>query len=208
MKTKTAESSGISLEERLLQNAVDTVVKNLDTYDPVVLIHLMHAIATGRGDTHGGLLRIITQVFPKERLAEMGINSSAQFGDDLVNYLTIPEMHLRQIRGLMQLQERLMPAGMLANSADLPAAEASRMLAQSTSQLEKLLRMTKPAKAHADVTRLREAIAAGLEKVGKKLGKEVAAQALDAIQEGMRERLTETKTRLDKAMQEAEELGG
>jgi hypothetical protein len=208
-----AKGSSRTLEESLLNNAVDTVVNNLKEYDPVVLLHLVAEVVT-RSDLELGLFRILSGVFPPDKQHRMGISPSpnaggmAGTGNDVMNYLTIPRMHRTQLRGIQQLQEKLMPGGFLMVSKEVTHSDATRMLTQCTSQLEKILRLTKATQANADVQRLKEAIGAGLEEVTKQMGSNVSGQALEYLQAGMRRHLEGSKRKLEEAMDEAVSLGG
>lgn len=202
-----------TLEQRLLENAVDTVCKNVDEFDPVVLLHLVSEVCR-RKDLKIGLFRILSNEFPADELRAMGVEPGAVTGkmagtgDELMNYLTLPRMHRVQLRGIQQLQEKLLPGGFLMVNKELTHTDASRLLAQCTTQLEKVLRLTKATRANAEVNRLKEAISAGLGEVEAKLGGEYAAKALELFKDGMRRSLTGTKAKLEEQMEEAERLGG
>lgn len=199
----------LTLEERLLQNAVDTVANNLDHYDAVHLVHLVHAILDRR-DTHVGILRAVTEKMPEDVLAcaKMERKPGGIGGDELESYLTLPTMHRRQLAMIQALQEQLMPAGMLRQDSKMGPGEAARLATQCTTQMEKLLRMTKAVKATAEVNRLREAIGAGLAQVAKGVDQATAGKVLELLQEGMRRSLTASKNSLERAMEKAEEMGG
>lgn len=196
-----------TLEERLLNNALDTVAANLEHYDPVTLIHLVNAIAE-REDTQVGLLRVASKISAKVGSAGPQFKDGNPVEGMLFNYLSLPEMQRRQLQAIQALQEQLMPVGMLKRNGSMSAADSARLLTQCTSQMEKLLRMTKAVRANAEVTRLREAIGKGLEEVAKRMDKEHAGKALDYLREGMRASLQASKTKLDEVMKETEELGG
>lgn len=208
-----AKNDRQTLEERLLMNAVDTVAKNVDDYDPVVLIHLVSEVVK-REDLQLGLYRVLANSFPAEKLRALGIEPGksgtgmAGTGDDVMNYLTIPHMHRVQLRGIQQLQEMLLPGGFLMINKEVTHSDATRMLAQCTGQMEKVLRLTKAVKANAEVNRLKEAISAGLAAIAEEMGSTQASKALDLMQGAMRKHLSNTKVKLDEVMEEAEQLGG
>lgn len=208
-----AKPSSQTLEERLLMNAVDTVAKNVEDYDPVVLIHLVSEVVK-REDLQLGLYRVLANAFPADKLRALGIEPGrsgtgmAGTTDDVMNYLTLPQMHRVQLRGIQQLQEKLLPGGFLMVNKEVTHSDATRMLAQCTSQMEKVLRLTKAVKANAEVNRLKEAISAGLSAISEGMGPEQAAKVLDLMQGAMRKHLSSTKAKLDEIMEEAEQLGG
>lgn len=212
-KPRSKAHAGLSLEDRLLMNAVDTVVNNVKAYDPAVLVHLMQEVVK-REDLQVSLYRILANEFSPDKLRAMGVepkmggHGMAGTTDEALNFLTLPHMHRLQLRGIQQLQEKLMPGGFLMVSNEVSHADATRMLSQCTTQLEKVLRMTKAVRANAEVARLKEAIAKGLEAVSAELGREAAGRALELMQGAMRKHLTATKNKLEQALEEAETLGG
>lgn len=202
-----------TLEEQLLNNAVDTIVKNVKDYDPVVLLHLMAEIAAGRDDLGLGMYRILTDQFPPERLRVMGVQPGKGHGmagtsDDLMNYLTLPQMHRVQLRGIQQLQEKLMPGGFLMITKEVSHSDATRMLSQCNNMLDKALRLTKAVKATAEVNRLKEAIADGLQQLADRCSSKEAEISFNVFKEGMRASLASSKGALDSILDEAERMGG
>lgn len=101
-----------------------------------------------------------------------------------------------------------MPGGFIRQNKDLDIGDATRMLRDCTTQLEKVLRLTKAAKANAEILRLKEAVAAGLGKIGKELGPDVQARALQIFNAEVRNHLSGTEVELNQVMEEAERLGG
>lgn len=210
---KPRKGPGLTLEDRLLMNAVDTVVNNVNAYDPAVLVHLLQEVVK-REDIQGTLYQILANEFPPDKLRALGVepkmggHGMVGTGNEALNFLTLPHMHRLQLRGIQQLQEKLMPGGFLMVSNEVSHADATRMLAQCTTQLEKVLRMTRAVKANAEVARLKEAIACGLEAIGAELGQDKAGEALKIMQAAMRKHLADSKSKLEQAVAEAEEIGG
>jgi len=200
---------GFSLEERLLQNAVDTVVKNRDEYEVPVLIHLVQAVVE-RKDLAPGLYRILASALTTDQLKEMGLHvgGMAGTGDDVMNYLTMPKLHRTLLRGIQQMQEKLMPGGFLMTSKDVDHTDATCMLRDCTTQLEKVLRLTKSARANAEVLRLKEALGDGLKAIAAEMGKEHSARAYEIMTAAINASLTKTQVALDIEMKDAEELTG
>ena len=200
---------GFSLEERLLQNAVDTVVKNRDEYEVPVLIHLVQALVE-RKDLAPGLYRILAAALTTDQLKEMGLHvgGMAGTGDDVMNYLTMPKLHRTLLRGIQQMQEKLMPGGFLMTSKDVDHTDATRMLRDCTTQLEKVLRLTKSARANAEVLRLKEALGDGLKAIATEMGKEASEQAYKIMSAALTASLSRSQVALDLEMQDAEELTG
>ena len=202
------KSNPLSLEEKLLNNAVDTVVKNMDAYDAPVLIHLAQEMLT-RKDLAPSFFRIFSQLLTAQEMKDLGVHGGmAGTGDDAMNYLTMPSLHRTLLRGVQQMQEHLMPGGFIRQSKDLDIGDATRMLRDCTTQLEKVLRLTKAAKANAEILRLKEAVAAGLGKISKELGPDVQARALQIFNAEVRNHLSGTEVELNQVMEEAERLGG
>lgn len=205
-----------SLEEKLLHNALDSVVHNIDRYEAPALVHLLDEVMRKRPDLARPLHRLFSSYFTPEVLLSIDVQpaapgqaSMAGTSDELMDYLTLPKMHRTQLRILQQLQEKLMPAGYLISpSKDFDMGDMARLAGHATSQLSKVLGLTKAVRAQAEVARLREAIGKGLEEVGKGTDKETQAQALTLFQEGMRRHLTGTKDKLQQTLEEAERLGG
>ena len=67
---------------------------------------------------------------------------------------------------------------------------------------------TKAARANAELLRLKEAVAAGLTKVGTELGADVQARALQIFNGEVRRHLAGSEAELNGVMEEAERLGG
>lgn len=203
-----------SLEEKLLHNALDSVVHNIDRYDSPALVHLLDEVMRRRKDMARPLHRLFSAYFTPEVLNSIDVNpqvpgSMAGTGDDLMDYLTIPTMQRQQLRILQQIQERLMPGGYLTPpSKEFDMGDMVRMAGQATTQLEKVLRFTKSVRANAEVARLREAIGKGLAAVAAGTDKETQGRALALFQEGMRQHLAGTKDKLQESLEEAERLGG
>lgn len=196
-----------SLEEKLLNNAVDTVVKNIEDYDAPVLIHLAQAMLT-RQDLAPSFFRIFSELLTQDEMKRLGVSGGmAGTGDDAMNYLTMPQLHRTLLRGVQQMQENLMPGGFIRQNKDIELSDATRMLRDCTTQLEKVLRLTKAARANAELLRLKEAVAAGLSKVGQELGGDVQARALQIFNREVRSHLAGTEGQLDAVMEEAERLG-
>lgn len=201
-----ANKGGIPLEERLLNNAVDTVVKNRDRYDPPALIHLVQEIVA-RDDLAPSIYRILATSLSAEQLKSMGIHQGmAGVSDDAMNFMTMPRLHRTLLRGVQQMQEKLMPGGFLMTNKDVDHADATRMLRDCTTQLSQILRLTKSVRANAEVLRLKEAFAAGLEAIGSRLGPTVQEEAYKIMNEAIRDSLGRSKTLLDNEMEEAESL--
>ena len=213
MSRKNQSTESLPLEEQLLNNAVDTIVKNLQQYHPTVLIHLIQEVAQGRADISMGIYRVLTASLDEERRRDLGLGPKGAAkmvgtSDEEMNFLTMPVMHRTILRGIQQMQEKLMPGGFLLINRELDHADVSRLLAQCTTQLEKALRMTKAVKANSEVMRLKEAISAGMEAVKREYGEKESGRVLRAFSEGMRTSLGLTKEVLEEAIDEAQELGG
>ena len=202
---------GFSLEEKLKTNALEMVASNISNIDAVILLSLVQRIvASGRADIETGLARIISGN-PQALKAYQETTGKGMIKDieDELDFLTLPKIHRRQLAGLQQLQERLMPAGyLMATSEKESTADTARMMASISTQIEKVLRMTKAVKANAEVARLKEAVAEGLRAVGAKWGKDRESEVLSVLQQAMRDYLGKSKTALEKTMQDAEEMGG
>lgn len=198
-----------SLEERILQNAVDTVVKNMDKFEVPVLIHLIQEL-TSRKDLAPGMYRVLAASLTTEQLQKMGlsVNGMAGTGDDVMNFLTMPKLHRTLLRGIQQMQEKLMPGGFLIVNKDIDHTDATRMLRDCTTQLEKVLRLTKSARANAEVLRLKEALAAGLKAIATEMGQETSAQAYKIMTTAMQNSLAKTQAALEVEMDDAEGLTG
>ena len=204
------KNGAFSLEEKLKTNAIEMVANNVKNIDGVILLSLMQRIvASGRPDIEAGLARVVAGNPRALRAFQetTGKSAVADAAADL-DFLTLPKVHRLQLQGLQQLQERLMPAGYLMASEKESTADTARMLTQVSTQLEKVLRMTKAVRANAEVARLKEAIAAGLYAVGMKFDKKTEGDVLVVLQAAMRDALVSSKTKLDRTMAEAEELGG
>lgn len=205
------KNGAFSLEEKLKTNAIELVANNVKNIDGVILLSLMQRIvASGRPDIEAGLARVIAGN-PRAIKAFQETTGKSAVADAAaeLDFLTLPKVHRLQLQGLQQLQERLMPAGYLMASSDKETtADTARLLTQVSTQLEKVLRMTKAVRANAEVARLKEAIAAGLSEVGKKFGKNTEADVLVVLQLAMRESLTRSKSKLEQTMADAEEMGG
>lgn len=205
---KPAAKGALTLEEKLLFNAVDTVVENVDKLDGPVLIHLVSEILQ-REDLAPSVHRMLATSLSAGEMAKLGI-SHGMVGtdDDAMNYLTMPRLHRTLLRGVQQMQEALMPGGYLLKNKDLDHADAARLIRDCTAQLEKVLRLTKATKANAEVLRLKEAIATGIKAIGEQLGPQIRDQALSVLNSAMRESLDSTGKVLKDEMREAEELTG
>ena len=80
------------------------------------------------------------------------------------------------------------------------------MLRDCTTQMEKVLRLTKGVRAMGEINRLKEAIAAGINAVSSKVGPEHRDSVMTAFKEAFREKMTGTGGKLNEAMKAAEEL--
>lgn len=195
-----------SLEEKLLMNAADTVAKNVNAYDPPVLITVVDAILQ-REDLAPSVHRLLATSLTAGELESMGVsNGMAGVGDDAMNFLTMPKMHRTLLRGIQQMQETLMPGGYLLKNKDIDHADATRMIRDCTTQLEKVLRLTKGVKAQADMLRLKEAIADGLKAIGQELGGEVGKQAFRIMEQAISSSMNKTKPLLEEVLEDAEDL--
>lgn len=204
-----SKGGAYSLEERLLHNAVDTVIKNKGDYEVPVLIHLIQELAS-REDLAPGMFRVLAANLNNDQLKAMGLHvgGMAGTGDDVMNFLTMPRLHRTLLRGIQQMQEKLMPGGFLIISKDVDHTDATRMMRDCTTQLEKVLRLTKTARANAEVLRLKEALAEGLRAIGEEMGKEASAKAYKIMTGAIQASLAKTKVELDLEMKDAEELTG
>lgn len=199
---------GVSLEEKILFNAVDVVAKNRDQYDAPVLIHLVGEILR-RDDLAPSIHRLLATSLSAGEMAKLGIaHGMAGTDDEAMNYLTMPRQHRTLLRGVQQMLETLMPGGYLLRNKDIDHADATRMIRDCTAQLEKVLRLTKATRANAEVLRLKEAMAAGIQAIGRELGAEAGKQAFEVMTKSMRDYLNETSKTLKEEMCEAEELNG
>lgn len=203
-----AKRQALTLEEKLLFNAVDTVVKNRDDIDAAALIHLVEEILK-RDDLAPSIHRLLATALPPGEMAKLGISHGmAGTDDEAMNYLTMPRLHRTLLRGVQQMQETLMPGGYLLKNKDIDHGDAARLIRDCTAQLEKVLRLTKATKANAEVLRLKEAIAAGLTAIGEKLGPAVRDEAFKVMNGAMQDSLAATAKKLKEEMSEAEELAG
>lgn len=199
-------SKAFSLEETLLMNAADTITKNVKAYDAPVLITVVQAILE-REDLAPSVHRLLATSLTAGELEDMGVsNGMAGVGDDAMNFLTMPKMHRTLLRGIQQMQETLMPGGYLLKNREIDHADATRMLRDCTTQMEKVLRLTKGVKAQADMLRLKEAIADGLKAIGQELGEDIGKRAFKIMESAIVASMTKNKPLLEEALQDAEEL--
>lgn len=208
MAKKPSNGSGLSLEEKLLHNAIDTVVKNRNQYDAPALIYLVSQVLE-REDLGPSIHRLLAERLTSEEMASLGIVAGGGMigtDDDAMNFLTMPRLHRTLLRGIQQMQEKLMPGGFLLKTQDIDHADATRMLRDCTSQLEKVLRLTKAARANAEVLLLKEALAEGLKAIRVTMGAGPGDQAFKIMNEAMRNHLGRKSAQLAEEMGEAEAL--
>lgn len=202
---KAPGNGGFSLEQRLLNNAVDTVVKNVADYEPPVLVHLVQEIVQ-REDLAPSLYRILALAMTDTELQKLGLRGGmAGVGDEDMNFLTMPKLHRTLLRGIQQMLEKLMPGGYLLTNKDIDHADVTRMFRDCTSQLEKALRLTKATKANAEMLRLKEAIGAGLLAISTEMGQEVGKQAYAIMKAAMEKSMDRSDRDLRETMIDAEE---
>ena len=197
-----SEKAGISLEQRLINNAVDTVVANAHRYDAAALVHLLDRVLDQRPELRSSFASVIgAEILTKGRAGSM-----AMPGTEEMDYLTLPVMHRNLLRGIQQMQDALMPGGFLLKGKEVSPADSVRMLRDCTTQMEKVLRLTKGVRAMSEINRLKEAIAAGINAVSSKVGPEHRDSVMLAFKEAFREKMTGTGGKLNEAMKDAEEL--
>ena len=91
-----SEKAGISLEQRLINNAVDTVVSNAHRYDAAVLVHLLDRVLDQRPELRSSFASVIgAEILTRGRAGSM-----AMPGTEEMDYLTLPVMHRNLLRGI------------------------------------------------------------------------------------------------------------
>lgn len=202
---KPAQPGGFSLEERLINNAVDTVVINIDRYEPPVLIHLIQEVAA-RADLTPGIHRVLSMALSESEMKAQGLRGGMMgVGDDDMNFLTMPKLHRTLLRGVQQMLEKLLPGGHLLTNKDIDHADATRMFRDCTSQLEKVLRLTKATRANAELARLKEAFGEGLTAILQEMGPEQGKQAYEIMKAAIDKSMVRSEAALVEEMRDAEE---